>query len=162
MPPCTPRKPKYMPIAVQRIACCPLIAAAPAYRAAVRWPAKFRGPTGRTCTCRRRRQVRDLIIAYIGRPANFPCPPRQRQRGAGPWPIPCGTFFRRIEIDQKEIQKPRVFGGVLSHISFAAERNGAAGGKRFGKAFCAGDTESFSRVGGRNIPRCAGTFPAPR
>ncbi len=43
---------------------------------------------------------------------------------------PCGTFFRRIEIDQKEIQKPRVFGGVLSPISFAAERNGAAGGKK--------------------------------
>ena len=30
---------------------------------------------------------------------------------------------------QKEIQKPWVFGGVLSPISFAAERNGAAGGK---------------------------------
>ena len=41
----------------------------------------FRGPTGRTCTCCQRRQVRDLIIAYIGRPTDFPCPPRQRQRG---------------------------------------------------------------------------------
>ena len=27
---------------------------------------------------------------------------------------PCGTFFRRIEIDQKEIQKPLVFGGVFA------------------------------------------------
>ena len=59
-------------------------AAAPTHRAAVRWliggvlacrSAKyasqqriFRGPTGRTCTCRRWRQVRDLIIAKIGRP----------------------------------------------------------------------------------------------
>ena len=31
---------------------------------------------------------------------------------------------------RKEIQKPSVFGGVLSPISFAAERNGAAGGKK--------------------------------
>ena len=61
-------------------------AAAPVFRAAVRWliggvlacrSAKyasqqrvffiFRGPTGRTCTCRRWRHVRDLIIAKIGR-----------------------------------------------------------------------------------------------
>ena len=35
-PPCTPRRPKYMPIVVQRIACTPLIAAAPAYRAETR------------------------------------------------------------------------------------------------------------------------------
>ena len=31
---------------------------------------------------------------------------------------------------RKEIQKPWVFGGVLSPISFAAERNGAAGGMK--------------------------------
>ena len=35
----------------------------------------------------------------------------------------------------KEIQKPWVFGGVLSPISFAAERNGAAGGNK--KVTCA-------------------------
>ena len=78
-------------------------AAAPVFRAAMRWFIGFaaacwhavlqnalrssayffifRGPTGRTYTCCQRRQVRDLIIAYIGRPADFPCPPRQRQRG---------------------------------------------------------------------------------
>lgn len=61
-------------------------AAAPTHRAAVRWLIGgvlacrstkyasqqrvffiFRGPTGRTCTCRRWRHVRDLIIAKIGR-----------------------------------------------------------------------------------------------
>ena len=31
---------------------------------------------------------------------------------------------------RKEIQKPWVFGGVLFPISFAVERNGAAGGKK--------------------------------
>ena len=58
-------------------------AAAPVFRAAVRWliggvlacrstkyasqQRIFRGPTGRTCTYRRWRHVRDLIIAKIGR-----------------------------------------------------------------------------------------------
>ena len=101
--PRTPRKPKYMLIVVQRIACTSLPAAVPVFRAAMRWFIGFaaacwhavlqnalrssayffifRGPTGRTCTCCQRRQVRDLIIAYIGRPTDFPCPPRQRQRG---------------------------------------------------------------------------------
>ena len=104
-----------MLIVVQRIACTSLPAAAPVFRAAMRWFIGFaaacwhaalqnalrssayffifRGPTGRTYTCCQRRQVRDLIIAYIGRPTDFPCPPRQRQRGqthgqfhAGPFP----------------------------------------------------------------------------
>ena len=61
-------------------------AAAPVFRAAVRWLIDgvlacrstkyasqqrvffiFRGPTGRTCTCRRWRHVRDLVIAKIDR-----------------------------------------------------------------------------------------------
>ena len=61
-------------------------AAASMFRAAVRWLIGgvsacrstkyasqqrvffiFRGPTGRTCTCRQRRHVRDLVIAKIGR-----------------------------------------------------------------------------------------------
>ena len=92
-----------MLIVIQRIACRSLPAAAPVFRAAMRWFIGFaaacwhavlqntlrssayffifRGPTGRTYTCCQRRQVRDLIIAYIGRPTDFPCPPRQRQRG---------------------------------------------------------------------------------
>jgi len=92
-----------MLIVVQRIACTSLPAAAPVFRAAMRWFIGFaaacwhavlqnalrssayffifRGPTGRTYTRCQRRQVRDLIIAYIGRPTDFPCPPRQRQRG---------------------------------------------------------------------------------
>ena len=40
-----------------------------------------------------------------------------------------GTFLYRSRDLRKEIQKPLVFGGVLFHISFAAERNMAAGGK---------------------------------
>ena len=70
----------------QGIASAPIPAAAPTHRAAVRrliggvlacrstkYASQqrvffiFRGPTGRTCTCRRWRHVRDLIIAKIGR-----------------------------------------------------------------------------------------------
>ena len=77
-----------MLIVVQRIACTSLPAAAPVFRAAMRWFIGFaaacwhavlqnvlrssayffifRGPTGRTYTCCQRRQVRDLIIAQTG------------------------------------------------------------------------------------------------
>ena len=86
-------------------------AAAPVFRAAVRWLIGgvlacrstkyasqqrvffiFRGPTGRTCTYRRWRHVRDLIIAQIGRTANFLCPPRQRQRGQAHGRFPAEPF----------------------------------------------------------------------
>ena len=87
------------------------VAAAPVFRAAVRWLIGgvlacrstkyasqqrvffiFRGPTGRTCTYRRWRHVRDLIIAQIGRTANFLCPPRQRQRGQAHGRFPAEPF----------------------------------------------------------------------
>ena len=57
----------------QRIACTSIPAAAPTPRAAALCSPniKIGGPRGRTCTCRQRRQVRDLIIAQIGRPANL-------------------------------------------------------------------------------------------
>ena len=57
----------------QRIACTSVPAAAPTPRAAALCSPniKIGGPRGRTCTCRQRRQVRDLIIAQIGRPANL-------------------------------------------------------------------------------------------
>ena len=57
----------------QRIACTSIPAAAPTPRAAALCSPniKIGGPKGRTYTCRRRRQVRDLIIAQIGRPANL-------------------------------------------------------------------------------------------
>ena len=42
--------------------------------------------------------------------------------------IRCGTFLYRGWNRTREIQKPLVFGGVLFHISFAVERNMAAGG----------------------------------
>ena len=42
--------------------------------------------------------------------------------------IRCGPFCTATAIGRKEFQKPLVFGGVLSPISSAAGRNGAAGG----------------------------------
>ena len=38
------------------------------------------------------------------------------------------SFAPQLQLDEREIQKPMVFGGVLFHISFAVERNMAAGG----------------------------------
>jgi len=38
-------------------------------------------------------------------------------------------FAPQLQLDEREIQKPSVFGGVLFHISFAVERNMATGGK---------------------------------
>ena len=38
-------------------------------------------------------------------------------------------FAPQLQLDEREIQKPMVFGGVLFHISFAVERNMATGGK---------------------------------
>ena len=48
--------------------------------------------------------------------------------GMGLQAIRCGTFLYRGWNRTREIQKPLVFGGVLFHISFAVERNMAAGG----------------------------------
>ena len=48
--------------------------------------------------------------------------------GMGVQAIRCGTFLYRGWNRTREIQKPLVFGGVLFHISFAVERNMAAGG----------------------------------
>ena len=53
---------------------------------------------------------------------------------------------------RKEIQKPWVFGGVLSPISFAAERNGAAGGK---KEIILPSQAKVGRAGARNLPAAA-------
>jgi len=75
----------------------------------------FCGPKGRTCTCRRRRQVRDLVIVLNGRPASPP-PTTSAAARVNPWPIPCGTFSIRTEIGLKEIQNPSVFGGVFAHF----------------------------------------------
>ena len=48
--------------------------------------------------------------------------------GMGLQAIRCGTFLYRGWNRTREIQKPLVFCGVLFHISFAVERNMAAGG----------------------------------
>ena len=61
-----PAKTKTLHIAVHRIAHRPLSAAAPTSRTEIPCPTdikKLGGPTGRTYTCRRWRQVRDLMIA---------------------------------------------------------------------------------------------------
>ena len=47
-------------------------------------------------------------------------------RGAGD-PVR-NLFAPQLQLDEREIQKPSVFGGVLFHISFAVERNMAADG----------------------------------
>ncbi len=75
----------------------------------------FCGPKGRTYTCRRRRQVRDLIIVLNGRPASPP-PTTSAAERVDPWPISCGTFSIRTEIGLKKIQKPSVFGGAFAHF----------------------------------------------
>ena len=152
-----------MQIVVQRIACGPLIAAAPAYHAVgamvcqiyggvlVHRPCgdltrlaeprgrgrtpplcgcpefySFRGPAGRTHTCRKRRQVRDLVIAQTGgRPLLSACHvsgSEGRRRGDS-----LRNLFA-LQLQSEEFQKPLVFGGVLSPVSSAAGRNGAAGG----------------------------------
>ena len=55
-------------------------------------------------------------------------------RGSGSGDRSAGDSVRNLfapllQLDEREIQKPSVFGGVLFHISFAVERNMAAGGK---------------------------------
>ena len=71
--------------------------------------------------------------------------------GMGVQAIRCGTFLYRGWNRTREIQKPLVFGGVLFHISFAVERNMAAGGIE--KKGCrAAAAKSDPRPGARNIP----------
>ena len=134
-------------------------AAAPVFRAAVRWliggvlacrPAKyasqqrvffiFRGPTGRTCTCRRWRQVRDLIIAQIGRTANFLCPPRQRQRGQAHGRFPAEPFPAASKSDKGN---PKTIG--------------------FWRRFCPllPLLAKVGRSGERNVPALGGAEPSP-
>ena len=58
---------------------------------------------------------------------------RRAVRGSGSGDRSAGDSVRnlfapQLQSDEREIQKPSVFGGVLFHISFAVERNMAAGG----------------------------------
>ena len=61
--------------------------------------------------------------------------------------IRCGTFLYRGWNRTREIQKPLVFGGVLFHISFAVERNMAAGGIHAGRG-CSPQSENAQRAVG--------------
>ena len=61
--------------------------------------------------------------------------------------IRCGTFLYRGWNRTREIQRPWVFGGVLFHISFAVERNMAAGGINAGRG-CSPQSENRKRAVG--------------
>ena len=68
--------------------------------------------------------------------------------GIGVQAIRCGTFFApQLQLDEREIQKPSVFGGVLFPISFAVERNMAAGGNHAGRG-CSPQSENGKRAVG--------------
>ena len=56
-------------------------------------------------------------------------------------------FAPQLQLDEREIQKPMVFGGVLFHISFAVERNMAAGGIHAGRG-CSPQSENGKRAVG--------------
>ena len=56
-------------------------------------------------------------------------------------------FAPQLQLDEREIQKPLVFGGVLFHISFAVERNMAAGGIHAGRG-CSPQSENRKRAVG--------------
>ena len=56
-------------------------------------------------------------------------------------------FAPQLQLDEREIQKPMVFGGVLFHISFAVERNMAAGGIHAGHG-CNPQSENGKRAVG--------------
>jgi hypothetical protein len=83
-------------------------------------------------TCRYRRQV----SVRLGEPQNT------KEADHGAFQTKSGSAQRNTLIHisdgsectgqrRKEIQKPLVFGGILSPISFAAERNGAVGDGTF-------------------------------
>ena len=56
-------------------------------------------------------------------------------------------FAPQLQLDEREIQKPSVFGGVLFHISFAVERNMATGGIHAGRG-CSPQSENRKRAVG--------------
>ena len=56
-------------------------------------------------------------------------------------------FVPQLQLDEREIQRPWVFGGVLFHISFAVERNMAARGIHAGRG-CSPQSENEQRAVG--------------
>ena len=54
-------------------------------------------------------------------------------------------FAPQLQLDEREIQRPSVFGGVLFHISFAVERNMAAGGRNARRG-CSPQSENAQRA----------------
>ena len=56
-------------------------------------------------------------------------------------------FAPQLQLDEREIQKPMVFGGVLFHISFAVERYMATGGINAGRG-CNPQSENGKRAVG--------------
>ena len=56
-------------------------------------------------------------------------------------------FAPQLQLDEREIQKPSVFGGVLFQISLAVERNMATGGINAGRG-CNPQSENRKRAVG--------------
>ena len=80
------------------------------------------------------------------------CAHHRVERGSGSGDRGAGDSVRnlfapQLQLDEREIQKPSVFGGVLFHISFAVERNMAAGGRKAGRG-CNPQSENRKRAVG--------------
>ena len=90
--------------------------------------ARGRGPAGRTHTCRRWRQVRDLVIAQTGgRPLLSACHvsgSEGRRRGDSLRNL----FAPQLQSDERNSKNHWFLAAFFPPISFAAGRNGAAGG----------------------------------
>ena len=69
-------------------------------------------------------------------------------------------FAPQLQLDEREIQRPSVFGGVLFHISFAVERNMAAGGIHAGRG-CSPQSENGKRAVGDAGPYGGSDESAP-
>ena len=90
----------------------------------------------------------------------FPYSTREKsfcaERGSGSGDRSAGDSVRnlfapQLQLGEREIQKPMVFGGVLFHISFAVERNMAAGGIHAGRG-CSPQSENAQRAVGDADP----------
>ena len=94
------------------------------------------------------------------RTANFPCPPRQRQRGQAHGRFPAEPFSAASKSTKRKSKNHWFLAAFFPPFLSPLKEMGPPEAKRFGKAFCAGDTGSSSRVEGkeysalrRRVPR---------
>ena len=85
-----------------------------------------------------------VLFPYSTREKSF-CAERGSGSGGRSGSDSLWAFLRRITFGAKEFQRPWVFGGVLFHISFAVERNMAAGGIHAGRG-CSPQSETAQRA----------------